>query len=444
VPRTIECNGSAREAVDGTALEALSGVRVIRRVLAFWTAAIFLFSGTACARVRPHVSLPDVELGDPSFYPTLQAYAQAPIVGGNAVTILLNGDQIFPALLEAIRAARTSIVYAQYYFEGGSTPQAIAEALAERCRAGIPVHILLDGVGALFMPGELRDQMSQAGCEVHSFRPVRPWTLHTTNYRNHRRMLVVDGKIGFTGGSGVGEKWHGDGRLKDHWRDTDVRVEGPAVEWLQSAFVESWLQISGVALGGPAYFPRPNPPRGAVPVQVVRSSPVGGDTAMYTTLLLALASARRSIRITNPYFVLDSPMRAALLARIRNGVVVEVLVPGAIDHQIVRQASRAGWGELLQGGVRIYEYKPALLHAKTIVIDGVWATVGSTNLDNRSFALNDELNVITYDRGVAARLDAAFKEDLAYAEEVTYERWKRRGVRSRLFELLISPFRDQL
>ncbi len=428
----------------GTALEPLSGVGAIRRVLAFWTAVVVLFSGTACARVRPHVSVPDVELGDPSFYPTLQAYANAPIVGGNAVTILLNGDQIFPALLEAIRGARTSIVYAQYYFEGGSTPRAIADALAERCQAGIPVHVLLDGVGALFMPGALRDQMRQSGCEVHSFRPVRPWTLHKTNYRNHRRMLVVDGKVGFTGGSGVGEKWQGDGKQKDHWRDTDVRVEGPAVEWLQSAFVESWLQISGVALGGPAYFPRPNPPRGSVAVQVVRSSPAGGDTAMYTTLLLALASARRSIRITNPYFVLDGAMRATLLERIRSGVVVEVLVPGAIDHQIVRQASRAGWGELLQGGVRIYEYKPALLHAKTIVIDGVWSTVGSTNLDNRSFALNDELNVITYDRRVAARLEAAFKEDLSHSEEVTYERWKRRGLRARLFELLVSPFRDQL
>jgi cardiolipin synthase len=165
---------------------------------------------------------------------------------------------------------------------------------------------------------------------------------------------------------------------------------------------------------------------------------------MYTTLLLALASARRSIRITNPYFVLDRAMQEILLEKMRKGVVVEVLVPGSIDHQAVRQASRATWGDLLLGGARIFEYKPALLHAKTIVIDGVWATVGSTNLDNRSFAINDELNVVTYDRGTAARLEAIFREDLAHSEQVTYERWKDRGLKARFFEVLIAPFRGQL
>jgi cardiolipin synthase len=231
--------------------------------------------------------------------------------------------------------------------------------------------------------------------------------------------------------------------MKDHWRDTDIRVEGPAVEWLQAAFVENWLEVTGAALGGPAYFPRPNPARGSVLVQVVRSSPAGGDSAMYTTLLLALASARRSIRITNPYFMLDEAMTEALLKRIRAGVTVDVLVPGAIDHQLVRQASRVTWGDLLRGGVRFYEYKPALLHAKTIVIDGLWSTVGSTNFDKRSFALNEELNVVTYDRAVAARLEAAFADDLAHAEGVTYERWKDRGLKARLVELVVIPLRDQ-
>jgi cardiolipin synthase len=404
---------------------------------------ILVFLSAACARVRPHFSLPDIELGDPSFYPTLQAYAGAPIVGGNHVTILLNGDQIFPAVLQEIRAARESIAYAQYFYEDGPIARAVAEALAERCQAGVKVHVLLDGVGTLYMPVEYQDLMRQSGCQVQAFRPVRPWSLHKANYRNHRRLLVVDGKIGFTGGSGVSKKWMGDGRTKDHWRDTDIRVEGPAVEWLQAAFVENWLEVTGVALGGPAYFPRPNSPRGSVLVQVVRSSPAGGDSAMYTTLLLALSSARRSIRITNPYFMLDEAMTETLLKRIRAGVSVEVLAPGAIDHQLVRQASRATWGDLLRGGVRFYEYKPALLHAKTIVIDGVWATVGSTNLDNRSFALNEELNVVTYDRGVAARLEAIFSEDVAHAERVTYERWKDRGLKARLVELVVIPLRDQ-
>src|SRR5262245_31363713 len=407
-------------------------------------AAVLLALGASCARVPPRISLPDVELGDPSFYPTLQAYAGAPIVRDNAVTILFNGEQIYPAMLEAIRGARTSIAYAQYYYEDGDPARAVAGALSERCQAGLRVHILLDGFGTLFMPGELRDQMVQAGCEVRSFRAVRPWSLDKANHRNHRRLLVVDGTVAFTGGSGVSGKWEGDGRTKDHWRDTDVRVEGPAVEWLQAAFVENWLEETGVALGGPDYFPRPNPPRGNVAVQVVRSSPAGGQAAMYTTILLALASARRSIRITNPYFVLDDAMKDVLLARLRLGVTIEVLVPGTIDHQIVRQASRAEWGDLLRAGVRIYEYRPALLHAKTIVIDGVWSTVGSTNLDNRSFALNEELNVVTYNRGVARRLEEAFKEDVARSQEVTYDQWKRRGIKARLFEWLVAPLAGQL
>ena len=418
-------------------------MRTIGRLGAMCLIGAMVLLAVACARVRPHVSLPDVELGDPSFYPTLQAYAGAPIVGGNSVTILLNGDEIFPAVLKEIRSARESIAYAQYFYEDGPIARAIAEALAERCQAGLKVHVLLDGVGTLFMPAEYQELMRQAGCQVEAFRPVRPWSLHKANYRNHRRLLVVDGRIGFTGGSGVSKKWMGNGRMKDHWRDTDIRVEGPAVEWLQAAFVENWLEVTGAALGGPAYFPRPTPPRGSVLVQVVRSSPGGGDSAMYTTLLLALASARRSIRITNPYFMLDEAMTEALLKRIRAGVTVDVLAPGAIDHQLVRQASRATWGDLLRGGVRFYEYKPALLHAKTIVIDGVWSTVGSTNLDNRSFALNEELNVVTYDRAVAERLEAAFADDLAHAERVTYERWKDRGLKARLAELVVIPLRDQ-
>jgi cardiolipin synthase A/B len=402
-----------------------------------------LMVGASCARVRSHVALPDIELGDPSFYPTLQAYGGAPIVGGNTVTILLNGEQIFPAVLESIRSARTSVTYAQYFYEDGPVARAVAEALADRCRAGLSVHVLLDGLGTLLMPVEYRDLMREAGCEVESFRPVRPWSLHKANFRNHRRLLVVDGRVAFTGGSGVSDKWMGDGRRQDHWRDTDIKVEGPAVEWLQAAFAENWLEVTGVALGGPAYFLRPNPERGSVPVQVVRSSPSAGGSAMYTTFLLALASARRSIRITNPYFMLDAAMTEVLLERVRAGVTVEVLVPGAIDHQLVRQASRATWGDLLSGGVRFYEYKPALLHSKTMVIDGVWSTVGSTNLDNRSFALNEELNVITYDRGVAQRLEEAFAADLAHSEPVTIERWKRRGLRARLVELFVIPLRDQ-
>jgi cardiolipin synthase A/B len=398
-----------------------------------------------CAQVNSDVTkLPTVELGDPGFYPTLQAYAGAPIVGGNDVRVLLNGEQIFPALVAAIRAARTSITYAQYFFEEGPVAEDVIGALAERCRAGIRTHVLLDGVGTLGMPGRYNDDLTRAGCQVQTFRAIRPWALRRANNRNHRRVLVVDGRVGFAGGSGVSRKWMGDGRTADHWRDTDVRVEGPAVEWMQAAFVENWIESTGEALGGDAYFPRPQPPRGQVAVQVVRSSPEGGSYAMYSTLLIALNAARQSIRITNPYFLLDAAMTEAVRGRLRHGVSVEVLVPGTIDHKFVRQASRATWGPLLEAGVKMYEYTPALLHAKTVVIDGRWATIGSANFDPRSLALCQELNVVVYDRAVAGRLEGVFKADVAHARAVGYEEWRRRGLQARLFELFMLPLRDML
>jgi cardiolipin synthase len=268
--------------------------------------------------------------------------------------------------------------------------------------------------------------------------------LRRYQHRNHRRILVVDGRVGFTGGAGVSRKWMGNGRVAEHWRDTDVRVEGPVVEYLQAAFAESWLEATGMVLGGEAYFPRPAGPRGAVYAQVARSSPAGGSVAMYTTLLLAVSAARRSVLITNPYFVLDDTMREAILHAVRRGVRVAVLVPAVIDHHVVRQASRAQFGRLLRSGVEIYEYTAALLHAKTMVIDGVWATIGSTNLDNLSFAVNDELNLIVYDRGVAGVLERVFADDVRASRRVTYEAWKDRGLRARLAEWLTLPIRDLL
>lgn len=396
------------------------------------------------ARVHPHLSLPTLLLGEPSFFPTLEAYTAAPIVGGNRVDILLNGEEIFPAMLEAVRSARTTITYAQYYYEDGPVAQDLAGALAERCRAGVGVNVPLDAFGTLNMPPRYVELMRRSGCHVVPFRPLGPFAWARANNRNHRRILVVDGRVGFTGGSGVSRKWMGNGRVPDHWRETDVRVQGPVVEDLQGAFAENWLEATGVVLGGQAYFPRPVTPAGGVYAQVVRSSPAGGGFGMYTMFLLAISSARRSIHITNPYFVPDDRMAGALAAAVRHGVRVLVLVPGTIDHNLVRQASRARFGEMLRAGVEIYEYRAALLHAKAMVIDGVWATVGSTNLDNRSFALNDELNLVVYDPGVARRLEEVFAEDLRHARKVEYRRWSRRGLVDRLLELLARPLRDQL
>jgi cardiolipin synthase A/B len=407
-------------------------------------AIVCLAVGGGCARVQPHVSLPALRLGEPSFFPTLEAYAGAPIVGGNTVEILLNGEHIFPAVLAGIRAAQRTITYAQYYYEDGPVARDIAEALAERCRAGVGVNVLLDAFGSLSIPGEYLAIMRASGCHVVWFRPLSQYVFRRSYQRNHRRILVVDGRVGFTGGAGVSRKWMGNGRTEDHWRDTDVRVEGPVVEYMQAAFVEHWLEATGMVLGGEAYFPRPIEPRGQVHAQVARSSPAGGSAAMYTTLLLALSSARTSVLVTNPYFVLDHRMRDAVLRTVRRGVRVAVLVPAVIDHNIVRQASRAQFGKLLRAGVEIYEYVPALLHAKTMVIDGVWASIGSTNLDNLSFAVNDELNLFFYDRDVAQQLERIFMDDVQVSRRISYEAWKKRGVGARLLELLALPIRDLL
>jgi cardiolipin synthase A/B len=408
------------------------------------TAVAPLLLAGACAKVPPHLELPALGMGEPSFQATMVAYTGAAVVPGNRVSILLNGEEIFPAKLAAIRAARRTITYAQYVFEEGAPAADTAEALAERCRAGVRVHVLVDAVGALAMPVEYRQRMGDAGCEVVTYRPIEPWTIDRVNYRNHRRILVVDGRVGFTGGSGTSGKWSGDGRQEGHWRDTDLRVEGPVVAQLQGAFAENWLEATGVALGGADYFPRSAAAPDGVDAQVVRSSPAGGSVAMYTMFLLAMASARRSIHITNPYFVPDDKMIETLVQAARRGVRVVLLLPGAIDHNLVRQASRAQLGRLLRSGVEIHEYRAAMLHAKTMVIDSRWATVGSTNLDRRSFELNEELNLVIYDARVARRLEEVFAKDLERSRPVTYEGWRRRGLLARILETFSIPIRSQL
>ena len=397
-----------------------------------------------CARVHPHVALPPLALGEPSFFPTLEAYASAPIVGGNSAEFLLNGEQIFPAIVDAIRSAKKTITYAQYFYEDGPVAREVAEALSERCREGIGVNVLLDAFGTLSMPKEYAELMTRSGCHVAYFRPLGQYIFRRYNNRNHRRILVIDGRLGFTGGSGVSRKWMGNGRVEHHWRDTDIRVEGPVVEYLQAAFAENWLETTGMVLGGETYFPRPLEPRGEVYAQIVKSSPAAGSFAMYTTFLLAVSAARRSIMITNPYFVLDEKMQQALITSARRGVRVRVLVPGAIDHNIVRQASRRQFGSMLRAGIQIFEYTPALLHSKTMVIDGVWSTIGSTNLDNRSFAVNDELNLIVYSRPVAQRLEQIFADDVALSRPVTYTAWRDRGFTSKILEVMALPIRDLL
>jgi cardiolipin synthase len=415
-----------------------------RRISGPIALVLMLSASAGCAHHDPVLRLPALHAGEPAFSATLGAYSGSAAVSGNRVEILLNGDGIFPAKLRAIRSARKNINYAQYVFDEGQPSVDIANALAERCRAGITVNLLLDGVGTLTMPGEYRKLLQEAGCRLETFRPLNPLAFDRFNYRNHRRILVVDGRVGITGGSGTSGKWGGNGQTPDHWRDTDVWVEGPVVEQVQGAFAENWLEATGVAIGGSDYFPRPLESKGTVAAQAVRSSPSGGSAAMYVVFLLAMTSAQRSIYITNPYFLPDNKMIDTLVASARRGVRVVVLLPGAIDHNLVRQASRSELGRLLEAGVEIYEYRAAMLHAKTMVVDGRWATVGSTNLDRRSFDLNDELNLVMYNETVAQRLERVFLDDLTRSRQMTYEQWRSRSVVSRFLEFLSIPMRNQM
>ena len=291
--------------------------------------------------------------------------------------------------------------------------------------------------------------MTRAGCQVFTFRPLSPlvalspFGFGKSNNRNHRRILVVDGRVGFTGGMGVSPKWLGNGRTEGHWRQTDVRLEGPVVASLQGAFVESWLEATGQVLGGAPYFP-PLSRRGSVVAQVVRSSPADGSFSMYTMFLLAISSARRSIYLTNPYFLPDDRMIRTLIEASERGVRIVVLLPGAIDNNIVRHASRAHFGPLLEAGIEIYEYQAGLLHAKTMIVDGIWATIGSTNLDPRSFTLNDELNAVVYHNQVVSQLEKIFADDLTYSRRLSLEQWRNRAGHNHLLELLSLPVRSQL
>jgi cardiolipin synthase A/B len=402
-----------------------------------------------CAKVLSVYKIPDIWVGEPSFFPTIEAYTDAPIVGGNRIELLFNGDETFPAMLRDIKTAKSTITFAQYLYEEGSISYEFAQAFSDRCRAGVQAHILIDNQGSQKLPRKIPAMMRDAGCHVEFFRRVEaqqvflPWRLLKYNYRNHRRVLVIDGRVGFTGGYGISEAWTGDGRTEDHWRETNARVEGPVVKYLQAAFTESWLEATGALLGGDGYFPRLEP-RGKVSAQMVKSSPIGGSFQNYMLFLLSITSAKKSILITNSYFIPDDTMIEALLKAAARGVRVVILVPGKIDHQITYRASRSNYGRMLLGGIQIFEYMPALMHAKTMVVDGVWATVGSTNFDNRSFALNEELNLTVYDSGIAQRLEEAFEQDLKYSRKITYDEWSSRGIGERIYEIFAFPVREYL
>jgi cardiolipin synthase A/B len=402
-----------------------------------------------CASTPTPLSLPSVSIQDPAFRTSLEAFAGSPIVGDNRVEILLNGEQTFPALLKAIRSARITITFEAYIFHEGKIADEIVEALVDRCRAGVRVNMLLDAHGSDGLPERYIDALKNAGCTiVPNFRPLRLWTLERTNKRNHRRIVVVDGRVGFTGGFGVDDTWNGDGRTDGHWRETNVRLEGPIVQSLQEAFVEHWREATDALIGGKDYFPYPPVEIKDRPVQaqIVRSSPLVGNEAMYRVFLQAVSSARHLILISTPYLLPGEQLTRALLEAAQRGVRVRVLIPSVergSGVEFVTQASqRDVFGPLLDGGIQLHEYAPALLHTKMMIIDGMWATVGSTNFDNRSLAMNDELNVMFYDQTIAKRLEEIFVEDVTHSNKLTRDKLGNRQWHHRVLSVLLSPFQS--
>lgn len=400
-----------------------------------------------CASTPTPLTLPSIGLEDSAFRTSMEAFAGAPIIGDNRVDILLNGEQTFPALLDALRSARDSVTFEAYIFHEGKLADDIVEALADRCRAKVRVSMLLDAHGSKGLPERYIETLKKAGCTiVPDFRPLRPWSLERTNKRNHRRIVVVDGRIGFTGGYGIDDTWNGDGRTAGRWRETNVRLEGPVVQSLQEAFIEHWREATSVLLGGKAYLPYPPVEIKDLPVhaQIVRSSPLQGNDAMYRVFLQAISTARTSIMISTPYLIPGEQLTRALLDAAQRGVRVRVLVPSVENGEgveFVTQASqRDVFGPLLDGGIQLHEYSPALLHTKMMIIDGVWATVGSANFDNRSMAMNDELNVMVYDQPIAKRLEEIFVEDLSRSTKLTQEKLENRQWLHRVLSVLLSPF----
>ena len=381
---------------------------------------------------------------DPQFLRTMTHLLGPSVLPGNRVTTLLNGDQAFPAMLAAIRSAKRSINLEAYIFWSGEVGEAFAEALSERARAGVPTHLLVDWVGSKKMDDSLVTQMRQAGVEVVKYHPLRWYNLERFNNRTHRKLLVVDGRVGFTGGLGIADLYLGHAQDRDHWRDAQFRAEGPVVGQMQAAFLDNWLETGGALLDGEEYFPKLDSV-GSQAAQAVQSSPGGGMENLRLMYLLAIASASRSILIANSYFVPNSLAVAMLVDARRRGVEVEIIVPGPInDAQVVRRASRAKWGPLLEAGVNIYEYQPTMYHTKVMVVDDYWVSVGSTNFDNRSFRLNDEANLNVFDEEFARAQAGVFGEDRARSRKVTLEEWRRRPIGQRLQELVGRMMRHQL
>ncbi len=413
-------------------------------VLVALAALLFLLNFSAGERKVDQQLSRLYSTSDPNFMRAMGSLLGPGIVGGNQIQALLNGDQIFPSMLQAIGGAQKTITFETYIYWSGKIGSEFAAALAERSQAGIKVHVLLDWVGSANMDEALLDKMKSAGVDIRKFHKPAWYNLARLNNRTHRKLLIVDGALGFTGGVGIAPKWEGSAQDPDHWRDSHFRVTGPVVAQMQATFMDNWIKESGQVLHGEAYFPNLQAV-GDSPAQMFSSSPSSGSDNMALMYHLALTAAEKTVDLSMAYFVPDELSLRILVDALRRGVRIRLITPGSIiDTETVRSASRGTWGQLLEAGAEIYEFQPTMYHCKVMIVDNILVSVGSTNFDNRSFRLNDEANLNIYDSALAARQTAVFEADLKRSRRVTLEEWKARPWNERVKEFGGSLLRSQL
>ena len=378
------------------------------------------------------------------FLDSMAGATGTPLVAGNMLHFLHNGDAFYPAMLEATREATVSITIEAYIYWEGEIGREFAEALAERSRAGVSVDILLDAIGSSSIGDDILRILEDGKCQVEWYNPIRWYTIARFNNRTHRKSLIIDGRVAFTGGAGIADHWRGNARGPGEWRDDQVRLEGPAVRALQTGFAQNWQKTTGELLTGAAFYP-PLTPAGPLAVQTLLSSPTTGGSSVQTMYYLSIVCARKSILIANPYFVPDPVARDTLIEAKRRGVDVRIMVAGRHnDSWLARQNTVRLFGRLLEAGITVLDYNRTMMHHKVMVVDGCWVTVGTTNFDYRSFAHNEESNLSFFDPALAAQVTEAFHRDAADCETVTLDAWKRRGLRRRAEEVVAAFLEEQV
>ena len=420
-----------------------------------WLIAGFTFAATALAVLLvANLSLGDKHIeqrvetlystADPQFRRNMNVMFGPPLAAGNRAQALVNGDRFFGDMLKAIRGAQKTITFESYIYWSGDIGAEFTQALIERAQAGVKVHLLFDALGSGKIDENSVKSMKAAGIEVEKYNPWRWNTLARINNRTHRKIMVVDGRIGYTGGAGIADEWRGNAEDPNHWRDTHFRIEGPVVAQMQAAFIENWIEVTGRVLHGEEYFPELGR-AGGESAQFIVTSPGGGSESMQLMYLVSIAAAAKSIKLSAAYFVPDGVEVRTLVAAAKRGARVQLIVPGPeTDSPLVRRASRSTWGELLRAGVEIYEYQPTFFHCKVMIVDDLWVSVGSTNFDSRSFSVNDEANLNVYDRDFAAAQARIFEDDLKRSRRVSLEQWRNRPWTEKLWEHTAGIFSSQL